>query len=179
MAEHSVHDVTAARGWKRVRKFVAGGAAAALVAGTLVFAGLGVQSALAAPDAPTVTATPAQALILGEDTSVNVSISNESTTPTYNLSVTALLPDTVDLVEPSPFGPFEKFAAGDELPGNPVAANGETCVTAGLEPVDPLLPSAKCKVPAGKQYFVFTNFSMLLFTVSPELVEPLSSLMSR
>lgn len=141
-----------------MQKYVSGGAAAALLAGMLVVAGVGVQSALAAPDAPAVTATPAQTLILGEDTSVDISITNESGDPTYNLSVTVMLPDTVDLIEPSPFGPFEKFVAGDELPGNPVASNGETCAKAGLEPVP---SSTKCRVPAGKQYFVFTNFSDL------------------
>ena len=94
-----------ARAWKRVQKYVSGGAAAALLAGMLVVAGVGMQSALAAPDAPAVTATPAQTLILGEDTSVDISITNESGDPTYNLSVTVMLPDTVDLIEPSPFGP--------------------------------------------------------------------------
>ena len=59
-----------ARAWKRVQKYVSGGAAAALLAGMLVVAGVGVQSALAAEPAPVVAVTPASAPVLGEDVTI-------------------------------------------------------------------------------------------------------------
>lgn len=156
MAEHSVQGVAAARGWKRVRKFVSGGAAAALVAGTLVFAGIGVQSAMAAPAKPEVSASAGQSLVLGEDLTVSVTIENDTNVPSYNLSVSVLLTDTVDVVAPAPFGPVKTYLAGETLPGKPV--NGDTCATLGLTPGQ---PAGACKVPAGMQYLVFENFSDL------------------
>ncbi len=150
-----------ARAWKRVQKYVSGGAAAALLAGMLVVAGVGVQSALAAEPAPDVTVAPASAPVLGEDVTLDVTIANPAgSAAVYNLSATLLLPDTVSIVSAGALGtPSAVYPAGAVLPGT-MAGGADTCAALGL--VNPTPPqSGKCAVPAGKQFAVFQNFSDL------------------
>ena len=150
-----------ARAWKRVQKYVSGGAAAALLAGMLVVAGVGVQSALAAEPAPVVAVTPASAPVLGEDVTLDVTISNPTgSAAVYNLSATLLLPGTVSIADGGDLGaPTAIYPAGAVLPGT-MAGGADTCAALGL--VNPTPPQAgKCAVPAGKQFAVFQNFSDL------------------
>ncbi|WP_217135119.1 isopeptide-forming domain-containing fimbrial protein [Leucobacter chinensis] len=149
-----------------VRSAIAGASIAAIVAGTLVTAGVGAQRALADEPRPEVILTPQETHILGEDLTVDVTFSNpEGANATYNLSASLLLPATVELVsaETAPEAslnaltliPTATYRAGDTLPGTPAA--GDTCKSVGLDgPV-----SGHCIVPEGKQLAVFENFSDL------------------
>jgi len=164
MSKQAVNSV--ARAPKRVLKFVSGGAAVAVLAGMLVVAGVGVQSALAAEAAPQVSIAPAQAPVLGEDVTIDVTIANEAgSSAVYNLSATLLLPDTVSIVDGGALGaPTKVYAAGEVLPGKMVGAT-DTCAALGL--VNPTPAQAgKCAVPAGKQFAVFQNFSDLPATAN-------------
>ena len=161
MAEASVLSNSRARAWKRVQKYVSGGAAAALLAGMLVVAGVGVQSALAAEPAPDVTVAPASAPVLGEDVTLDVTIANPAgSAAVYNLSATLLLPDTVSIVSAGALGtPSAVYPAGAVLPGT-MAGGADTCAALGLVNPNPA-QAGKCAVPAGKQFAVFQNFSDL------------------
>ncbi|MGO3833866.1 MAG: isopeptide-forming domain-containing fimbrial protein [Microbacteriaceae bacterium] len=151
---------------KAVRSAIAGVSIAAIVAGTLVTAGVGAQRALANEARPEVTLTPQETHILGEDLTVDVTFKNpQGASATYNLSASLLLPDTVELVsaESAPEAslnaltliPNATYHAGDALPGTPAA--GDTCKSLGLD--GPI--SGHCIVPKGKQLAVFENFSDL------------------
>lgn len=161
MGSASVLGNSRARAWKRVQKYVSGGAAAALLAGMLVVAGVGVQSALAAEAAPVVTVTPASAPVLGEDVTLDVTISNPAgSAAVYNLSATLLLPDTVSIVSGGDLGaPSAVYPSGTVLPGT-MAGGADTCAALGLVNPNPA-QAGKCAVPSGKQFAVFQNFSDL------------------
>ncbi len=165
MTENSVQGVTAARGWKRVQKFVSGGAAVALVSGMLVVAGLGVQSAIAAPPAPTVTTAPANPpLVAGEEGAVDVTFRNSAgSVGPFNLSATLLLPEGVKVTAHGALGaPTKIYTNADgALPGAYSASLD--CEAMGL--ITGPTPG-KCQVPAGSQLFVFENISDLPATAA-------------
>ena len=164
MSEQSVKNVACAK--KRAQKLVSGGAAVAVLAGMLVVAGVGVQSALAAEAAPQVSIAPTQAPVLGEDVTVAVTIANEAgSSAVYNLSATLLLPDTVSIVNGGALGePSNVYVAGEVLPGKMVGT-GDTCAALGLVNPNPG-QAGKCAVPPGKQFAVFQNFSDLPATAN-------------
>ena len=156
-----------ARAWKRVQKYVSGGAAAALLAGMLVVAGVGVQSAIAAPAEPIVTTAPSNPpLVAGAEGVVNVGFRNGSgaggsaAVGPYNLSVTLLLPAGVKVTDAGALGtPTKVFTHADGALSGAYTTTPDYCADLGLEPA--ASSASKCQVPDGWQLFVFENISDL------------------
>ena len=166
MSVYTMEAIERPRGRRRLRKWIAGSATAALTAGTLVVAGLGAQVAHAAPDAPSVTASVPSTVVWGED--LDVSISAKSAYPAaaadgdqFNLSFGVVLDDDVAFVRSDTLGAPRVFPLSSTdrvIPGVYSQFPG-ACATLGLE--DAPGPDNACQVPAGKQYLVFENVSDL------------------
>ncbi|GAB2564333.1 hypothetical protein GCM10027033_21360 [Leucobacter ruminantium] len=162
------------RGGKRSStSWVASIAAGSLIAGSLVAVGVGAQMASADTFTPVVHVTQPDTLVLGEDVSLDISFENDLAQGTagnrYNLSAAVLIPADVDLVEPAPWSPMVAYGPGDVLPG--VSAAGETCASLGLEAAGAGQPADRCRVPEGKKYLVFENFSDLPGSATTEVAQ--------
>lgn len=152
----------------RVKQWIAGTAVAALAAGALVVAGLGLQSAAAAGPAPTVTATIPEPYVAGEDVAVQVTFTSAGAAAgdQFNLSLGVVLPEGVTVVDTGTLGRAVSYPtdpANRIIPGVYATLPG-TCATLGLEPANPMPPAPgdnACQVPLGKQYVVFQNISDL------------------
>ncbi|PRI12455.1 DUF11 domain-containing protein [Leucobacter massiliensis] len=142
----------------RLRSLIAATVAGALIAGSFIAVGVGAQSALAEQLRPLVSAEPAGTLVLGEDATVDVTVSNpQGADSIYNLSVTVLVPDTVVLAGAERLGePTSSYEAGTPLAGRIPA--GENCAALGL---DGGSAATACSVPAGMRLLVFENVSDL------------------
>lgn len=151
----------------RLRRLIAGSAAGALVAGALVAVGIGAQTASAAGVAPTVSASPADSHIAGEDLTLNLSFTGSAGAGAqYNLGFGIVLDRDVRFVSGGDLlGP--PAVHGENTVLAPVIAAGTTpadCAALGLEPAvapGPTGPAGACRVPAGKQYLVFQNLADL------------------
>lgn len=165
MSDTSAETTRAMSGWGRVRKLIAGGAAAALAAGMLVVAGVGVQSALAAGPAPGLSVEPVGTYIAGEDLRLSLTFtSNPAAGPQYNVSSGIVLPEGVTIEDPGTLGTPKVFPAtpgGSRVISGLASSSAAQCEALGLEPVTPGQLSGRCQVPAGKQYVVFENISDL------------------
>ncbi|XPP26829.1 MAG: isopeptide-forming domain-containing fimbrial protein [Leucobacter sp.] len=150
-----------AGGRRSLLKWIAGGAAAALAAGMLVVAGVGVQQAMAAPDAPGVSASTTGTYLAGEDLSVALTFTSASAGDQYNLSAGIVLPEDVTVLDTGTLGApiiFPTSPGNRVIPGVYADFSGD-CSALGLE--DAPGPSNACQVPLGKQYLVFQNISDL------------------
>ncbi|MBO1901242.1 DUF11 domain-containing protein [Leucobacter weissii] len=154
------------RGARRLRRWIAEFSAAALAAGLLVTAGVGVQSAFAASPSPAVTASVPGTVIAGEDVRVQLAfVGDPAAGDQYNLSAGILLPEGVTVVDTGTLGAPTVYPTSPSdrvIPGVYANFPGE-CAVLGLEPAVP--PHSQgphaCQVPAGKQYLVFQNISDL------------------
>lgn len=150
-----------ARAWKLVQKYVSGGAAAALLAGMLVVAGVGVQGALAAEPAPEVSLNPTATYLSGEDLTLRVGInSNPAAGDQFNVSAAIVMPKGIEIIDAGTLGTPKVHDENTVLPGNSQSTDAQ-CVALGLEAVTPGQTSGRCRVPAGSQYVVFENISDL------------------
>lgn len=143
-------------------KWIAGGAAAALVAGILVVAGVGAQQALAAGPAPEVSVTAGDVYIAGEDLAVSIKVtSNPAAGSEFNLSAGVVLPKDVTLRDSGALGTPTIYPEGTVLSGAYTGFSG-TCTALGLVN-SPNWSSSnnECQVAPGTQYLVFQNISDL------------------
>ena len=156
----------------RIRSLIAGIAAGAVVAGSLVAVGIGAQQAAAAEWAPQVSVASTGSgeknfILAGEDAAFTVEISNADGGKQFNLGVSALLPESVSFVDgagsqrPSKvYGPLEVLPNASRTG----TATAESCAASGLIPastLDPAGPANRCAVPAGQQLWVWANIDDL------------------
>ena len=149
------------------RSIIATAVAGALIAGSLVAVGVGAQRALANSFAPEVTAAVAETdgkdfILAGEDLTVEVAVSNPDGGKQFNLGVTALLPNAVDIVDGGAFGMPTVFESGAVLPNSArqAPATAAECAASGLilaSSLRPAGPANRCAVPEGFQLWVFSN----------------------
>lgn len=147
------------RRFERTKKWLAGTAAASLVASLVVFAGFQAQEAHANPFTPGVSVDTGNYLA-GEDLNVSVTVSSgESDAPQYNLSFGVLIPADMTLVDSATLGsPRIAFGPGESVTSNFAPSSDADCDVLGLEFNE---DDEECVVPDGKQYLVFQNISDL------------------
>lgn len=148
---------------QRTRKITAILATASLLASGLVVAGIGIQSALAAPFVPDVTVAGTgnagkDFILAGEDATFDITVSNVDGPKQFNLGVTAMVEDSVTLVSGGAFGQPRIFRAGDVLPNTSRTDNAD-CVALGFVPAPG--NANRCAVPAGKQFWVWSDVNDL------------------
>ena len=159
---HSAALQVSGNGWRRVRSWIAGTAVGAIVAGSLVAVGVGAQLASADPWAPSVAISHDAKkgfVLAGEDLTVDVAITNENGGKQFNAGLTALLPDSVELVSSGHFGAPKRFGALSVLP-NSARTDSNDCEAQGLiraSSLTPPGPANRCAVPEGKQLWVFSD----------------------
>lgn len=150
----------------RARRLTAITAVVSLIAGAFAV-GAGVQMAAAADWAPNLSVQnvdPASAgkdfVLAGENVGFDVAVSNTDGGKQFNLSLLAIVPDSVSLLSAGAFGSPTVYRAGDVLPNRSrtAGAASQSCADLGLASA---VPGPLCAVPAGQQVWVWSNVNDL------------------
>ncbi|HWL00755.1 MAG TPA: isopeptide-forming domain-containing fimbrial protein, partial [Microbacteriaceae bacterium] len=100
-------------------------------------------------------------ILAGENATYDIAVTNNSGSPKYNLSVTALVPAGVSFVSASFLGTPTEYLPGTPLP-NATRALGPAPATDCPAPLVPVGPSSRlCTAPAGYALWVWQNVSDL------------------
>lgn len=150
---------------RRARRLTAITAIVSLITGGLAV-GITAQMATAAPWAPAVAVQNVDQagkdfVLAGENVDFAVDVRNSDGGHQFNLSLFALVPESVDFVQSDKFGAPTIFAAGDVLPNRARTVDTD-CTALGLvaAPVTAGQPP-RCAVPAGQQVWVWSNVNDL------------------
>lgn len=133
-----------------------------MIASALVTVGVGANMAAAAGTAPTVSAGSSDTYLAGEDLTLDLAFTGTAgASSQYNLSAGIVLDADVTFVSSGDLlGTPAQYPAGSVLrSGIASGSTPDNCSALGLENAP--TPAGACRVPDGKQYWVFENISDL------------------